>query len=119
MNYENQTYDATFGDGYYNIANKSENSLKVSFNLSFDKRSDKETRALVHLMEDSFNKGEKPSGSYTGIYYTPFAPYNEEHEFYIEEIDRGYGYPNVNSTSTTLFKERSVYFRLAGILYTI
>ena len=105
VNYENQTYDATFGDGYYNIANKSENSLKVSFGLSFDKRSDKETRALVHLMEDSFNKGEKPSGSYTGIFYTPFAPYNEEHEFFIEEINRGYGYPNVNSTSTTLLRE--------------
>jgi phage-related protein len=105
VNYENQTYDATFGDGYYNIANKSENSLKVSFSLSFDKRSDKETRALVHLMEDSFNKGEKPSGAYTGIYYTPFAPYNEEHEFYIEQIDRGYSYPNVNSSSTTLLRE--------------
>ena len=105
VSYENQTYDVTFGDGYYNIANKSENSLKVSCDLSFDKRSDKETRALVHLMEDSFNKGEKPSGSYTGIFYTPFAPYNEEHEFFIEEINRGYAYPNVNSTSTSLKRE--------------
>ena len=105
VSYENQTYDITFGDGYYNLANKSENSLKVNFNLSFDKRSDKETRALVHLLEDSFNKGEKPSGSYTGIYYTPFAPYNEEHEFFIEEIIRGYDYPNVNSLSTSLKRE--------------
>ncbi|MEE2745705.1 MAG: phage tail protein [Pseudomonadota bacterium] len=105
VSYENQTYDITFGDGYYNLANKSENSLKVNFNLSFNKRSDKETRALVHLLEDSFNKGEKPSGAYTGIYYTPFAPYNEEHEFYIEEINRGYDHPNVNSTSTSLKRE--------------
>jgi len=105
VSYQNQTYDITYGDGYYNIANKSENSLKVKFNLPFNKRSDKETRALVHLLEDSFNKGEKPSGAYTGIFHTPFAPYDEEHEFYIEEISRGYDYPNVNSTSTTLLRE--------------
>jgi phage-related protein len=105
VSYENQTYDITYGDGYYNLANKSENSLKVKFNLPYNKRSDKESRALVHLLEDSFNKGEKPSGAYTGIYYTPFAPYDMEHEFYIEDFDRGFEYPNVNSVSTTLHRE--------------
>jgi len=105
VTFENQTYDIAFGDGYYNILSKSENALKTTFNLQFNKRSDKETRALVHLFEDSFNKGEKPSGAYTGIYYTPFAPYNKEEEFYIEQIDRAYEYPNVNTTSTTLYRE--------------
>ena len=105
VEYYNQTYDVTFGDGYYNLASKSENSLKVKFKLPFNKRSDKEARSLAHLFEDSFNKGEKPSGAYTGIYYTPFAPYNEEHEFYIEEFEKGYDYPNVNTISTTLFRE--------------
>jgi len=105
VEYYNQTYDITFGDGYYNLASKSENSLKVKFKLPFNKRSDKEARSLAHLFEDSFNKGEKPSGAYTGIYYTPFAPYNEEHEFYIEEFGKGYDYPNVNTISTTLFRE--------------
>jgi phage-related protein len=108
VSYENQTYNATYGDGYYNFANKSENSLKVKFNLPYNKRSDKETRALIHLFEDSFNKGQKgtpPSGAYTGIYYTPFAPYDNEHEFYIEDFSRGFDYPNVNSASTTLHRE--------------
>lgn len=105
VSYENQTYNATYGDGYYNTANKSENSLKVKFNLPFNKRSNKETRALIHLLEDSFNKGEKPSGAYTGIYYTPFAPYNAEHEFYIEDFDTNFEYPNVNSVSTILHRE--------------
>ena len=105
VTFENQSYDIAFGDGYYNVLSKSENSLKTNFNLQFNKRSDKETRALVHLFEDSFNKGDKPSGAYTGIYFTPFAPYNEEHEFYIQQIDRTYDYPNVNTTSTTLFRE--------------
>jgi phage-related protein len=105
VSYENQTYNATYGDGYYSIANKSENSLKVKFNLPYNKRSDKEARALIHLFEDSFNKGEKPSGAYTGIYYTPFAPYDTEHEFYIENIERNFEYPNVNSVSTTLHRE--------------
>ena len=105
VDYFNQTFDATYGDGYYNVANKSENSLKVKFNLSFDKRSDKETRALAHFFEDSFNKGEKPSGAYTGIYFTPFEPYDNQHEFYVEEFTRGFDYPNANAMSTTLFRE--------------
>ncbi len=105
VDYFNQTYDSSYGDGYYNVANKSENSLKVKFKLAFNKRSDKETRALNHLFEDSFNKGEKPSGAYTGIYFTPFEPYNAEHEFYIEDTTRGFDYPNVNSTSTVLLRE--------------
>lgn len=103
--FENRSYDITFGDGYYNIQNKSENSLRVQFNLQFNKRSDKEIRALSHLLEDSFNKGEKPSGSYTGIYWTPFAPYNQEHEFYIEDFDRSFDYPNVNNLSVGLSRE--------------
>ena len=52
---------------------KSENSLRVSFSTSFNKKADKETKAIIHLLEDSFNKGDKPSGGYTGIYWTPFA----------------------------------------------
>lgn len=105
VEYKNDAYGITFGDGYYNIQNKSENSLKTVFTLPFRDRSDKETRALVHFFEDSFNKGEKPSGSYTGIYFTPFAPYNAEHEFYTEKTTRNFSYPNVNSVSTSLYRE--------------
>ena len=105
VSYQNQSYDIAFGDGYYNVLSKSENSLKTQFNLNFNKRSDKETRSLVHLLEDSFNKGEKPSGAYTGIFFTPFAPYDQEHEFYIENFDRSFDYPNVNNTSTALYRE--------------
>jgi phage-related protein len=105
VTYENQSYDITFGDGYYSLLSKSENSLKVNFNLNFNKRSDREAKALIFLLESSFNKGEKPSGAYTGIYHTPFAPYNNEHEFYIEEFDRSFDYPNVNTVATKLFRE--------------
>ena len=105
VTYENQSYDMTFGDGYYSVLSKSENSLRVNFDLRFDKRSDREAKALIFLLESSFNKGEKPSGSYTGIFHTPFVPYNNEHEFYVEEFDRSLDYPNVNSVSTRLFRE--------------
>ena len=105
VDYFNQTYDSSYGDGYYNVANKSENSLKASFNVQFNKTSDKESKALGHLLEDSFNKGEKPSGAYTGIYFKPFPPYDEEHEFYIDDITYGFDYPNVNTTSTTFHRE--------------
>jgi len=105
VTYENQSYDVAFGDGYYNILSKSENSLKGSFNVQFNKRNDKESKALAHLLEDSFNKGNKPSGAYTGIYFKPFPPYDQEHEFYIDDITYGYDYPNVNTTSTTFHRE--------------
>lgn len=99
VNYKTLYYEAKYGDGYYSLMGKSENSLRVSFSTSFNKRTDKETKAIIHLLEDSFNKGDKPSGGYTGIYWTPFAPYNKEHEFYVEEFERSYESPDVNSVS--------------------
>ena len=105
VRYENQSYDVTFGDGYYNVLSKSENALKTSFSLGFSRRSDKEAKALLHLLQDSFNKGEKPSGAYTGISFTPFPPYDESHEFYIDSINQSFDYPNVNTVSTTLHRE--------------
>jgi phage-related protein len=105
VEYENNTYDVTFGDGYYNILNKSENSLVVKFNYNFAKRDDKEAKALIHLAEDSFNKGLKPSGGYTGVFCTPFAPYDKRHEFYIDTFDRSFEYPNVNNITFQLDRE--------------
>lgn len=105
VEYENNTYDVTFGDGYYNILNKSENSLVVKFNYNFAKRDDKEAKALIHLAEDSFNKGLKPSGGYTGVFCTPFAPYDKQHEFYIDTFDRSFEYPNVNNITFQLNRE--------------
>jgi len=105
VKFQNQAYSATFGDGYYSVTSKSENSLKVTFDTRFEKKRDKESKAIIHLFEDSFNKGDKPSGGYTGIYWTPFTPYNQEHEFYIEEFERSFQYPDVNSVSTTFYRE--------------
>jgi len=105
VSYKNSSYDNNFGDGYYSYLSKSENSLRASFSVRLNKRSDKEAKAAVHLLEDSFNKGLKPSGGYTGIYWTPFEPYDKEHEFYIEEIDNQLEYPNVNNISTVFFDE--------------
>ena len=105
VSYKNEYYDITFGDGYYSFLSKSENSLKASFDINLNRRSDKEAKALIHLFEDSFNKGPKPSGGYTGIYWTPFAPYDKEHEFYIESFDNNLEYPNVNTVSTTFYNE--------------
>jgi len=105
VSYENKSYNATFGDGYYSFLSKSENSLRATFNTQFNKRSDLEAKSLVHLLEDSFNKGTKPSGGYTGIYWTPFAPYDKEHEFFIENIGSDLEYPNVNTLSTSFLNE--------------
>jgi phage-related protein len=105
VSYQNHSYDVAFGDGYYNVLNKSENSLRATFAFNFNKRGDKEAKALVHLFEDAFNKGQKPSGGYTGVYCTPFAPYNNEHEFYIDNFDRTFESPDVNAISAELNRE--------------
>jgi len=105
VSYKNSSYDNNFGDGYYSYLSKSENSLKATFSVQLNKRSDKEAKAAVHLLEDSFNKGLKPSGGYTGIYWTPFPPYDKEHEFYIENVDNELEYPNVNNVSTVFYNE--------------
>ena len=105
VEFKNHYYEINYGDGYYNYLNKSENSIKSKFNVSFNKRSDKESRAIVHLLEDSFNKGAKPSGGYTGIYWTPFEPYNQELEFFIEGFDNNMEYPDVNNVSATFYNE--------------
>lgn len=105
VQFKNSYYQVDYGDGYYNYLNKSENSIKSDFSLNFNKRSDKEAKAIIHLLEDSFNKGSKPSGGYTGIYWTPFEPYNQELEFYVENFNHSFDYPDVNNVTFSLFNE--------------
>jgi len=105
VNYETSYYGIKYGDGYFNFLNRSENALKATFNVSFEKRTDKETKALLHLLDDSFNKGERPSGGYTGINWTPFSPYDLEARFFVEGFDHHYDSPDVNTVSTSFFNE--------------
>lgn len=105
VSYNSDFYRTDFGDGYYNILSKSANALKVKFDVQFNKRSDQETKMIIHQLEDSFNKGSKPSGGYTGIYWTPFAPYNLRHEFYVEGFNHNYSYMDVNDVSTSFMSE--------------
>jgi len=105
VEFKNKYYEINYGDGYFNYLNKSENSIKSSFNLPLSKRSDKESKAIIHLLEDSFNKGAKPSGGYSGIYWTPFAPYDQELEFFVESFSNNLEYPNVNSVGLALHNE--------------
>ena len=105
VDYEGLNYTTEFGDGYYNILNRSLNSLRATFSVNFDKRTDKEAKAILFCLEDSFNKGDKPSGGYSGIPWTPFAPYNQSGEFFVESFTHGYDSPDVNSVNTTFYNE--------------
>ena len=105
VDYEVLNYTTEFGDGYYNVLNKSENAVRASFSTNFTKRTDQETKAIIHILEDSFNHGSRPSGGYSGIPWTPFAPYNQSGEFFVESFTQGYESPDVNSVSTTFFRE--------------
>ena len=105
VDYETLNYTTEFGDGYYNVLNKSENAVRATFSTNFDKRTDQETKAIVHILEDSFNRGNHPSGGYSGIPWTPFAPYSQSGAFFVESFTQGYESPDVNNVSTTFFRE--------------
>ena len=105
VDYEVLNYTTEFGDGYYNVLNKSENAVRASFSTNFTKRTDQETKAIIHILEDSFNHGNRPSGGYSGIPWTPFAPYNQSGEFFVESFTQSYESPDVNNVSTTFFRE--------------
>lgn len=105
VDYEGLSYTTEYGDGYYNILNRSLNSLRATFSVNFDKRTDKEAKAILFCLEDSFNKGDRPSGGYSGIPWTPFAPYNQSGEFFVESFTHGYDTPDVNSVNTTFYNE--------------
>ena len=105
VDYQTSYYGVKFGDGYFNLLNRSENALKVQFSVPFEKRTDRETKALLHLLDDSFNKGEQASGGYTGIQWTPFAPYDLEARFFVENFSHNYEAPDINTVSTTFFNE--------------
>ena len=105
VDYEVLNHTTEFGDGYYNVLNKSENAVRASFSTNFTKRTDQETKAILHILEDSFNHGNRPSGGYSGIPWTPFPPYNQSGEFFVESFTQGYESPDVNNVSTTFFRE--------------
>ena len=105
VDYQGLQYSTEYGDGYYTTINKSENAVRANFNVTFAKRTDKETKALLHMLEDSFNKGNRPYGGYTGISWTPFPPYNHSGEFFVESFNHNYEAPDVNTVSTTFFNE--------------
>lgn len=105
FNYSNSSYNISYGDGYYSPTNKGVNSLKVQADLVFNGRDDRETKGLIHMLEDSFNKGNRPTGGYSGIAWTPPAPLHKSHEFYVESFQHTFVYPNVNDTSFTFMNE--------------
>jgi len=83
--------------------------VRAKFSTNFAKRTDQETKAIVHILEDSFNRGNRPSGGYSGIPWTPFAPYNQSGEFFVESFTQDYESPDVNNVSTTFFRETACY----------
>ena len=105
MDFKAATYNINMGDGYYSPLNKNINSLRIMMNLSFRGRDDRETKAIAHIIEDSFNRGDAPSGGYSGITWTPPAPYNKTRPFYVEEFNHDFVYPNVNNISFTFKNE--------------
>tara|TARA_Y100000034_G_scaffold2148_1_gene2676 strand:- start:1510 stop:6696 length:5187 start_codon:yes stop_codon:yes gene_type:complete len=105
VDYKGLQYGTEYGDGYYTVLNKSENAVRATFNVVFEKRTDKETKAIIHMLENSFNKGKKPNGGYSGINWTPFPPYNHSGEFFVESFQHSYDSPDVNTVSTSFFNE--------------
>lgn len=112
----------TFGDGYYTLLPKSHNNLKVKYNLSFQGRTTKEAKAILHFLGHRFEEGytgaaSGTAGAYpnlhteyqgdltlTGFNFTPFRPYNQTGKYYCEEFDHNQVFTNVHNISALFDK---------------
>ena len=85
-----------FGDGYRQITPDGINNTLLTFNLTFDKRTDAETRAILHFL---YNR----KGSESFVYFPPF-PYNTNKLFKCEQYTHTTVFSN-NHTITCVLNE--------------
>ena len=50
VSFNAKTFKNTFGDGYHTILPKSHNNLEIEYNLNFNGRTEKESKAILHFL---------------------------------------------------------------------
>ena len=119
VSFSAKTFKNTFGDGYYSLLPKSHNNLKIQYDLNFNGRTEKESKAILHFLGHRFEEpytgaaegivGALPNNAteyqseniLTGFNFTPFAPYNQTGTFFCEEFAHQQAFTNVHDVSAT------------------
>ena len=101
-----------FGDGYYKLMPKSQNSVATKYNLNFDSRTDKEAKAILHFLGHRFDtpysgaqRTEDGVETLTGFNFTPFEPYNQTGIYHCENFVHEYKFPNVNNVTAEFIRD--------------
>ena len=121
VSFSAKTFKNTFGDGYHTILPKSHNNLEIEYNLNFNGRTEKESKAILHFLGHRFEEAYTGAGVglmhdgtqyggqdiLTGFNFTPFAPYNQTGRYFCENFDHQQDFTNVHDVSATFSRDES------------
>lgn len=121
VSFNAKTFKNTFGDGYHTILPKSHNNLEIEYNLNFNGRTEKESKAILHFLGHRFEEAYTGAGTglmhdgtqygaediLTGFNFTPFAPYNQTGRYFCENFDHQQAFTNVHDISATFSNDET------------
>tara|TARA_Y100000034_G_scaffold64771_1_gene78397 strand:- start:1501 stop:5985 length:4485 start_codon:yes stop_codon:yes gene_type:complete len=125
VSFEAKTFKNVFGDGYYSIVPKSHNNLAIQYDLNFNGRTEKESKAILHFLGHRFEEaytgaasgivGALPGNAtryqseevLTGFNFTPFAPYDQTGKYFCESFDHQEVFPNVHNVNASFNNEET------------
>tara|TARA_Y100000593_G_scaffold17993_3_gene36019 strand:+ start:63476 stop:65497 length:2022 start_codon:yes stop_codon:yes gene_type:complete len=99
VNFSSKSQINQLGEGYYEYNAQSTNSLKSTWNLIFDNRSDTETRSILHFLEN--NRGAKD------FFWEPPYPYNKRSRFKCENFSVAHQKENSSTISATFVNDNA------------
>jgi len=104
VNFKAFNSEVLFGDGYSQILNKGLNSLRMSMDLKFEEKDDKESKAMIHFLENK--KGV------IDFEFDTYKPYEKTNSFLCSNFSHKIGYEQSNDISAKFenFNE-SVYLK--------
>ena len=125
VSFEAKTFKNFFGNGYYSIVPKSHNNLAINYNLNFNGRTEKESKAILHFLSHKAEEpytgagsgivGALPSNAtiyqgeevLTGFNFTPFEPYNQTGRYFCDTFDHEESFPNVHNIAANFSNENA------------
>jgi phage-related protein len=97
-----------FGDGYFSLTPKSSNNIKATYDMGFNGRTDRETKAISNFLESrSFEALSGAISGFTGFVFKPFYPYDKKSEHFCDGYTIGNQFNNVNDIHTAFIDEHN------------
>ena len=97
-----------FGDGYFSLTPQSSNNIKAVYNLNFNSRTDRETKAISNLLEShSFEPLSGAVSGFTGFVFKPFYPYDQKSEHFCDSFSTNHQFNDVNSITTEFINDQN------------